>query len=144
MVLWCAKVNNCRQEVPYEGEQDKELHLRSVNVVPSNSNAYKAYTDSLGSYGRSSEESFYLEVAKPGTRDFFVFCHLQARESYVDLVCEPGTKFRLHVPNRYTERPDVVRTFGGPRAFDDFYDFHYSFESTSQFEVHLLGSIRPS
>jgi hypothetical protein len=148
MVLWCDEVNNLDQEAIYqqtEEEHDMELHLRSVNVVPSDShsNAYKAYTDSLGSYGRSKEESFYLEVAKPGTRDFFIFCHLQALESHVDLVCEPGTTFPLQLPNRYTERP-VVRTFGSPRAFNYNYDFDYSFESTSQFEVHLIGSERRS
>jgi hypothetical protein len=134
MVLWCAKISTSEPELIYQpaetGPQDTELHLHSVNVVPKhNCNLYTLFAapqhyPKTGPTHRMPDGCFSLTVAKPGSDAFFIVCQLDAMylRSNVELVCEPGTKFRLEVPEKYS----LLLSDGEP------------------FEVHLLGSERPA
>jgi hypothetical protein len=112
---------------PSNGQQDTELHLQSVTVVPNiESSAYCTMTGSAHSEFctlRGVADLFCLMVAKPGTDTFFIIRHLEDLQgSNVDLRCEAGTRFHLQVPER----------------------FMHAMDRDEPLEVHLLGSERPT
>ncbi|GAQ86408.1 hypothetical protein KFL_002870120 [Klebsormidium nitens] len=107
MVLWCSELTNRAPLAVFQprrgGPPGAQLLLKTVAIAPPNVNALLSSQHGRPFVGGTvlGESSFFLEVCPPGSGKFYTVCYLGGTEVGVrlDLVCEPGTKFRLGVPS---------------------------------------------